>query len=388
MQIKLAATTVFELNYDAIHGDNRFIINQGGSRSSKTYSLCQAIILYCLQNSNKTVSIVRKTFPALRATVYRDLVEVLNDMGLYNQRNHNKTEHIYQFPNGSIIELFSVDSEQKVRGRKRDICWVNEANELWEDDFVQLNMRTTEKFILDYNPSSNYSWIYDLPEDDSFFIKSTYKDNPFLEETIIRQIEDLKDKDESLYKIYALGEKAISRINVYTKWKFIKEKPDRFKKFVYGLDFGYQHPTSLVKIWYHEDERYIEEVIHQSYLTSSGLIEKMNQLGVDKSKEIVCDYARPEMIAEIQQAGYYAINANKSVQKGINAVKINYIYVDENAENIHDEYMNYKYKKIRDIVTDEPVKHLDDAMDAIRYGNLYIQESKTSSGPEVFTIKT
>ena len=114
----------------------------------------------------------------------------------------------------------------------------------------------------------------------------------------------------------------------------------------------------------------------------------MNQLGVDKSKEIVCDYARPEMIAEIQQAGYYAINANKSVQKGINAVKINYIYVDENAENIHDEYMNYKYKKIRDIVTDEPVKHLDDAMDAIRYGNLYIQESKTSSGPEVFTIKT
>jgi len=149
------------------------------------------------------VTICRKTFPALRATVMRDFIEILKDLNLYSLEAHNKSEHIYTFPNGSIVEFFSVDDEQKIRGRKRDIAWCNEANELYFDDFTQLNMRTEYKLIFDYNPSESSSWLYELPQEESLLIKSTYKDNPFLPKSIRSQIEDLKRTDEALYQIYA-----------------------------------------------------------------------------------------------------------------------------------------------------------------------------------------
>jgi phage terminase large subunit len=225
MDIK--ATAIFEKNYEAILGDKRFIINEGGSRSSKTYSLCQLMIIYCLQNNNKVVSVIRKTFPALRATVLRDFIEILKDIGLYKQEAHNKSEHIYTFANGSMVEFFSVDDEQKIRGRKRDIAWCNEANELYFDDFNQLNMRTEDKLIFDYNPSDSASWLYELPADESIKIKSTYKDNPFLPDSIKAQIEDLKRTDEALYQIYALGEKAISKSNIYSQWTFVAHRPSK-----------------------------------------------------------------------------------------------------------------------------------------------------------------
>ncbi len=340
-----------------------------------------------MQNEDKVVSIVRKTFPALRATVMRDFFEVLKDFGIYNKKNHNKTEHIYTFPSGSIVEFFSVDNEQKVRGRKRDLCWANEANELWYDDFNQLNFRTTDKFILDYNPSENYSWLYELPKEDQIFIQSTYKDNPFLPQSIISQIENLINTDESLYKIYALGERAATKQNIFTNWTFIDNKPEKFRKFVYGLDFGYSHPTALVKVWFNENELFIEEVIYESYLTSADLIEKMDGLGVDKNTEIIADYARPEMIAELQRAGYYILNADKSVQKGLNIVKTYKIYVDAKANNIKKEYENYSYKKIKDIITDEPIKLWDDGIDGCRYSIVYLHTTyNNSSGSDVFSF--
>ena len=151
MDIK--ATIVYQKNSEALSSDKRFIINQGGSRSSKTYSLCQWVIVYCLTNPKKTVSIVRKSFPSLRATVMRDFFEVLNELNIYDRNLHNKTENIYTFGNGASVEFFSCDDEQKLRGRKRDICWINEGNELLSDDFLQLNMRTSDKVIVDYNPS-------------------------------------------------------------------------------------------------------------------------------------------------------------------------------------------------------------------------------------------
>jgi phage terminase large subunit len=247
MEIK--STVIFEKNYEALNDPGiRFVINEGGSRSSKTYSLCQLVIIYCLQNNHKVVSVIRKTFPALRATVLRDFIEILKELNIYSVEAHNKSEHIYTFPNGSIVEFFSVDDEQKIRGRKRDIAWCNEANELYFDDFTQLNMRTESKLIFDYNPSESTSWLYELPQEESIMIKSTYKDNPFLPQSIRSQIEDLKRTDEALYQIYALGEKAISKSNIYSQWTFVAHRPARFVKYVYGLDFGYNHPTALMRV--------------------------------------------------------------------------------------------------------------------------------------------
>jgi len=334
MEIK--STVIFEKNYEALNDPSlRFVINEGGSRSSKTYSLCQLVIIYCLQNNNKVVSIIRKTFPALRATVLRDFIEILKELNIYSVEDHNKSEHIYTFPNGSIVEFFSVDDEQKIRGRKRDIAWCNEANELYFDDFTQLNMRTESKLIFDYNPSESTSWLYELPTDESIMIKSTYKDNPFLPQSIRSQIEDLKRTDEALYQIYALGEKAISKSNIYSNWSFIPHRPARF--------------------------------------VTPMLIDKMQSFNVEKTVTIVADYARPEIIAELNNAGYDVQNANKVVKKGIDNIKtFGVLCQDDKA--IRKEYENYKWKKVGDMITDEPVKMWDDAMDAIRYATTHIRQ--------------
>ncbi len=371
--MEIQVTKIFDKNFKALNSDKRFIINQGGSRSSKTYSLCQLIIVWCLQNPNKVVSIVRKTFPALRATVMRDFFEVLKDLELYEKASHNMSENIYRFDNGSIVEFFSVDDEQKIRGRKRDIGWCNEANELWFDDFQQLNMRTESKLIFDYNPSESSGWLYELPEAESVLIKSTYKDNPFLPESIKRQIEDLKRTDEALYQIYALGEKAVSKSNIYTNWTFVQHRPSKFTQYVYGLDFGFNHPTALIRVYWHEKDIYIEPVVYESYLTTSDLIERFNSLGIDKTIDILADYSRPEIIAEMQIAGYNVNNANKVVKKGIDNVKTFGVMCQDDPR-MKKEYDNYKWKKIGDTITDEPVKLFDDAMDAIRYATTFIKE--------------
>ena len=371
MDIK--ATAIFEKNYEAILGDKRFIINEGGSRSSKTYSLCQLMIIYCLQNNNKVVSVIRKTFPALRATVLRDFIEILKDIGLYKDENHNKSEQIYTFANGSMVEFFSVDNEQKIRGRKRDIAWCNEANELYFDDFTQLNMRTEDKLIFDYNPSDSASWLYELPADESIKIKSTYRDNPFLPESIKAQIEDLKRTDEALYQIYALGEKAISKSNIYSNWSFVAHRPAKFVKYVYGLDFGYNHPTALMRVYYCDNDIYIEPVIYESYLTTTMLIEKLGTLGIEQTVTILADYSRPEIIQEMNIAGYDVQNANKVVKKGIDNLK-SFGVICQDDKALRREYENYKWKKIADFITDEPVKLFDDAMDAIRYATTHIRQ--------------
>lgn len=376
--LDIQATTIFEQNWEAFNNDDlRFIINQGGSRSSKTVSLCQLVIIYALTKPNLVISIIRKTFPALRATVMRDFFEQINNLNLGSVIKHNKSEHIVTFPNGTIVEFFSVDDEQKIRGRKRDIAWVNEANELWYEDFQQLNFRTTAKLVFDYNPSDSSSWLYELPPEQSIMIKSTYKDNPFLDKSIVKQIEALQFKDEAQYQIYALGEKTTSKANVYSHFQFLEERPPRFKDFIYGLDFGYNHPTALVRVWWHEDELFVEEVVYESYLITSELITKFNSLNVEKSVEIYADYARPEIIAELQNEHFNVLNADKAVKKGLDDVKSFKVFT--NSKNVWKEYENYKWKKIAGRITDEPVKNWDDALDALRYAtrNIKMNGSRT-----------
>lgn len=369
----LKSTIVFERNYDALYNNEaRFIINEGGSRSSKTYSLCQLIMVYCLQNPQKVVSIIRKTLNALKSTAMRDFFDVLKESGIYDKAFHNMSANTYTFPNGSMVEFFSVDDEQKIRGRKRALAWCNEANELFHEDFLQLNMRTEFKMIFDYNPSDSNSWLYELPKDESILIKSTYRDNPFLADSIKRQIEDLKRTDEALYQIYALGEHAISKSNIYSNWTFLPHRPSRFTQFIYGLDFGYNHPTALMRIYWHEKDIFIEPVIYESYLTTTNLIDRMGSLDIEKETEIIADYARPEIIAEMNNAGYNVQNANKVVKKGIDNIKTFGVFAMDD-KNLVKEYQNYKWKKVGDQILDEPVKLFDDAMDAVRYATTYIK---------------
>lgn len=176
-----------------------------------------------------------------------------------------------------------------------------------------------------------------------------------------------------------MGERSMSRKNIFGGWQFVPTKPDDMKEYVMGCDFGFNHYSSLVKVWYNETQLYIESVIYERYLTTSDLIKLMDTLGIDKNVEIMADHSRPEIIQEMKEAGYYVVNANKAVKKGIDLVKSFQVYAKDDP-NIIKEYENYMWRKVGDLIIDEPVKMFDDIMDSVRYATFEIKQNKLAGG--------
>lgn len=386
MELEIRHTNVFTRNLSALEDKGiRFIVNQGSTRSSKTYSLCQLIIVYCLQNRDKVVSVVRKSFPSLRSTVMRDMIDLLSQYGLYDERKHNKTEQIITFPNGSKLEFFSLDDSQKIRGRKRDLLWCNEANELSFEEFNQLNFRTSEKLFFDFNPSDTEHWLYDLLEkEEATLVHSTYKDNTFLPKNLVKEIEDLINVDRDYYNIYALGLPSKSTHTIYNHQKPYVDELPRYNETILGLDFGFTHPTALIECSFREDVVYTKELIYESHLTSEDLCDKIEaifkQRGWSKSQTIVADYARPEMIQDLLRRGFNVMNADKNVKEGIDAVKSYKVFYHHQSTNIAKEFRNYKWKSQGESLLDEPIKKFDDALDAIRYAVLHHKHNYKRTG--------
>lgn len=381
MELQINHTRVFSRNLKQYESGKRFIINQGGSRSSKTYSIIQLLIFLAITDK-VSISIVRKSFPALRGSVLRDFIEIMNELNLYDVSNHNKTEQVYTFDNGSTIEFFSVDAAQKVRGRKRDVCYCNEANELEFDDFQQLSLRTTKCLFMDFNPSDNEHWLYELLKDGrSVLIKSNYKDNIYLGKSQVEEIENLINIDENYYKIYALGERPIPHTRIYTH--FQQYDSVDLDDWCYGIDFGYNHPTALLKVGFKDDIVYVDELIYKSNLTSQDLIKMMKEMDIDRKKYIYADYARPEIIEDMRRSGYNMKEANKEVKAGIMSVKMKQIYIQKSSVNVWKEYKTYSWKTNKEQILDEPVKIYDDAMDALRYA-IHTSRKKTNQNLVAF----
>jgi len=386
-------TPVFEKNY-AAWPDYRVHVNQGGTRSSKTYSLAQMFIVKLMEHTGKVLTICRKTMPSLKGTVMRDFFEILHKHDLYNGKDHNKTESTYML-NGNLVEFVAIDDPQKVRGRKRNWLWANEGNELRHEDWKQLIFRTTEKVFLDFNPSDEYHWIYDhvLTRKDCNFIKSTFLDNPFLPKELVEEILRLKDEDENYWRVYGLGEKGSSGATIYTNWELYDEEFTKEKKlkqwlfenvddWCFGLDFGFNVPSSLIFCGFHEKTCYVREFLYEKGLTNDDLIEKLKSIDKEfpdlklREKEIFADAAEPKSIEELYRAGFNCKKSNKDVKHGLKTVKSHKLLVHRDSINMQKEIKFYKFKEDRDgNVLDEPVKFNDHAMDAMRYGmHSYVHE--------------
>ncbi|CAB4154466.1 XtmB Phage terminase large subunit [uncultured Caudovirales phage] len=367
MELEIRTTSIFTRNHNAFNDSKiRFIINQGGTRSSKTYSIIQLLIYYCLTSKNKNVSIIRMSLPTIRGSVLKDFVEVMTDLKLYDESHHNKTDNVYRFITGSKISFISTDEPQKLRGKKHDVIFINEANEIPFEAFVQLNIRTLSKVIIDFNPSEE-SWINDLmirEVDKTILIKSTYKDNTFLNKSQVKEIEALINVDENYYRIYCLGEFPITNKRVYTHFNISDVKGNLV---CYGIDFGYNHPTALVAMYEYDDEYYFDEIIYESFLTSNDLLKLMNEKQISKDVRIYCDYARPEIMQDLSRAKYRSYKANKEVADGIMTMKSKKINITPTSKNLLSEYKLYSWKENNSGISDEPIKLNDDGMDAMRY---------------------
>jgi phage terminase large subunit len=372
---------------EMLASNHRFILNVGGSRSGKTYAILQYILIYCLKNKDKIVTIARKTFPSLRLGAYREFVEMLKTYEIYKIENHNKTNNFYSL-NGNTIQFISLDQSIKLRGLKHDLVFIDEVNEVDKDEADQLFMRTGDKILMAQNPSDALHWSLKLKaSEECLYLHSTYIDNPFLPQAIVNQIESYKETDEDLWSVYGLGLPAKNNELVYNHYKFFTEdeltildsddkEHNVYEDIIYGLDFGYNHPTALVKVWINTDKRTIwcKEIIHQSYLTTNDLITLMKDL--DIKEKIFCDSAEPKTIEELKRAGFDAENSMKEVKEGIDCIKGLHFNIHRESVKTQEELRRYKWKMKGDIKTDEPVRLFDDALCAIRYAT-YTYLTKT-----------
>lgn len=377
MKLQLKVTPVFKKNYRALNEPNlRFIVNRGGSRSSKTYSILQLLIWYALNTPNATISICRKTGPALYATVYRDFVDICEDLNIMEQLEVNKTRGLFKFNNGTIVQFFSVDESQKLRGRKHSVVYINEANEINAEEFLQLNLRTSDKIILDFNPSDEIEWITNILKEEtrSIEIHSTFKDNSFLSPQIKKEIENLINSDYTKYQIYALGLYPLGKERVFPTI-FTGEFPDT-DNYIYGMDFGYNDPCVITKVWVNDGTLYIKEELFESYLNTEELIERMNELKISKKHLIYADSARPDLIDSLKKAGYYITKSDKKIIEGIDLMKTFKIVITKDSNNTYKEFKHHTYKVVKDKVTDIPTDFNNHSVDATRYAVMSLKKRK------------
>lgn len=392
MQREIEVSRVFT---EICKAKTRIIVNEGSSRSTKTFSILQYLIGKCLAERTK-VTISRAKLTWLKATVIPDFEEIMQtQFYIWNENEWNKSESTYRFPNGSEIAFIGLDEAQKLHGRKQDIAWVNEAVETEEPEVRQLLLRTTKQIILDYNPSFEQHWIYDkiITRDDCTLIHSTYKDNPFLQTDIVQEIERMKPTPENIrqgtadevgWKIYGLGIRAAHRGLIFSKVQICKDLPDLLdtKKRFFGLDFGFANdPSSLSEIRYAHGALYMKEIFYKRGLTNiinpanlkqPSIQEQLILHKVPKNVTIWADAAEPKSIQDLRNCGWDvkpAVKGPDSIVVGIETILRYNVFVTEDSLNAIKEKNNYKWKEDKDgRVLNEPIDNWNHFWDGARYG--------------------
>lgn len=370
--MKIQTTRVFEQVSMAVRDGFTTISEQGSSRSGKTYNTLIWLIVYCLQHPNTRLSIVRATLPALKGSVFIDFKDILMGMLLFDEKALNKSELTYTFPNGSWVEFFSTDSEQKLRGRKRDVLFVNEANELSYLEWQQMKMRTTRFAIIDYNPSfSDEHWICSVNNDPrTYHFISTYKDNPFLEQSIIEEIEGLRTKNQTLWQVYGLGLQAVIEGLIFKNVATVQAIPINVKRRWIGMDFGFTNdPTAIVEVAIQDNDLYIDERAYATRMLSSDIIRVLKS--ECERMKIISESADPRLIQEIYRAGVNIHPVQKfsgSIDAGLSKMLEYNIHITARSLNVLKEFKNYTYKQDKEGKwLNDPIDCYNHAIDATRY---------------------
>lgn len=377
--MKVKTTKVFE---DLLNPNYRNYIFQGSSRAGKTYNIILWLVINILQSDNKTYSIVRKTLPSLKGSVLRDLKEVLLALDLYEEDKWHSVDGYYEL-GSNIIEWFGLDSEERIRGRKRDICFVNEATEITYDEYVQLSLRTSERMILDFNPSLWNSYLYDMEkQDDTFYSVVTYKDNPFLPQTQIDEIEKLKTRDANLWRIFGEGLRGVPTRMVFTHQQLYMDLPQSAKLLGYGIDWGYSDPSTLVAVYKDGDNIYCEELLYLKNVTIPDFIYKIKELPINFTDDFIADSANPQAIEELRRANINCKPVKKSsILRGIDLIKRSGFYVHYLSKNLQNELQSYSWKVDKNGNNlDEPIDNSNHLIDGIRY----VLEMKVARPAQVY----
>ncbi len=382
----------------------RYRVVQGGTSSSKTYTIIPLLIDYAIKNPRKEISMVAESHPHLRRGVVKDFIKIMTDIGLYDDSQFNKGSWKYVFTNDSYIEFFSADKESKLRGARRDVLFVNEANNISWESFYQLAIRTSSFIYIDYNPVAEFWAHHELigqPNTDHLIL--TYKDNEALEPNIVKELEQAieRAKTSDYWKnwvnVYVYGQVGQLQGTVFSDYKMIDNIPIEAKYYGIGLDFGYSNdPSAGIGMWEWNGKIIFDEVLYQKELTNreiSKLIEGyMEKHKITRRHEnVVADSSEPKSIADIKSYGVDIERCEKgadSVNYGIGLIhEGGTFYVTNRSINLIKELRNYIWKTDRSgATTNKPIDLWNHGCDAMRY--IYTQKysNKFSGKYSVSTI--
>jgi phage terminase large subunit len=354
--------------------DKRIKIVQGGTSSSKTFSILAILIDKAIKNPDLEISVVAESIPHLRRGAYKDFLKVLKWTNRFQEQQLNKSLLKYEFKNGSYIEFFSADDSSKLRGARRDILFLNEANALTLDAYNELAIRTKKSIYIDYNPSNEF-WVHTelINQDDSDFIILTYKDNEALDKGIVEQIEKNKEKAKTSsywanwWNVYGLGQVGFLEGVIFSNWQQIDTIPPEAKLVGLGLDFGYTNdPTAIVEVYGWNGKRIVNELVYRTKMLNSDIANEL-----PKGTIIYADSAEPKSIDEIRRYGISIKGVTKgrdSINYGIDIMQNQEYLITKNSQNLIKELRAYCWdtNKVGQRLN-KPVPHLDHAIDALRY---------------------
>lgn len=382
MKHSIQASRIYQKTRDS---KKRIVVNRGGTRSTKTYSILQHLLFdKFLTESNIIINVFRNEQTTIRKSVLLDFESLLTKYDengqvvydLFNIISRNKQDLEYRYKS-NLIRFIGCDDESKLRGVKGTYSYLNEADSISWDKANQIFWRTEKQIFIDFNPSNEDVWINSeleqkraIKENDVEVIVSNYTDNPFLSDVQVREIEILRD-DPQFWRIYGLGEYGKITGQVFPEFKIVPTFPQNCKWVTYGLDFGYTNdPTAFVKVGLFDNELYIDGLIYERGLKNPEIAQKIKDFNF-RITEILADSSEPKSIDEIRDFGLNvqpARKGNDSINHGIQLVKQHKINLVQNDDLIK-EFKNYKYKtdKKTGNLINEPFDRFNHYIDAVRY---------------------
>jgi len=359
----------------------RIRIIQGGTSASKTISILLYLIAYAQTDTSKTLtSVVAESIPHLKRGAIRDFKNIMQEHGYWRDERWSASDSIYTFETGSQIEFFSTDNGDKLRGARRDRLFMNEANNNSFDAFEQLEVRTKEFIILDYNPTNEFWALTNVKgaREDVDFLILTYKDNEGLSKEIIESIEQRRNR-KGWWQVYGEGLLGEVEGKIYKDWQIIDEIPHEARLERRGLDFGYSNdPTTIVDIYYYNGGYIVDEVCYQKGMSNKQIADTL--LAQEKQVLCIADSAEPKSIDEIRSYGVNiqpAVKGPGSINQGIQYVQDQKMSVTKRSANIIREYRNFLWATDRNgKILNEPEVGFDHTMDAIRYGLVSFKPSE------------
>ena len=425
--------------YPHLWNEDRYLYLYGSAGSGKSHFLAQKFI-YRLTSEDvgHRLLVIRKTLPSLKRSALKLICDYLSDWDFMKDCDLNKSELTLTYiPNGNQIYFVGMDDPEKIKSIENiTSIWYEEASEADYDDALQLDIRLRPKFrpktkdesgcysqlCFSFNPISKLNWTYREvfnPDHKTFkekirteieflgkkqvvegyktVLHSTYKDNRFLSPQYVASLEELASKSESHYKIYALGEYADLKNKIYDNYTPVDVLPVNIEwDVIYsGIDFGYNAPSAMVRTYQKGSVVWEEELLYETKLKTKDIIARLEEMNFPKRELIYADNAEPDRIDELQEAGYNvrpSYKAKNSVKDGIDYIKTLKVYVLRSSTNLLKEYYLYQWKEEVDKNTgqkkllEEPVKEMDHAMDAKRYGQ-YTYYKESGRVPKVRFLK-